>query len=142
MREKEFTDIQSALRSATREPENAPPALVARTARRCEAVLAGREAEGRLRQGGELSAEEVYGLTAAGLLGRLALGRHLPEEQSLPEMTRRLAASPWLRRQVGGTAEDALRCLHGDALVRGGAERLAQRNESPARGRVPKAEGI
>ena len=142
MREKEFMDIQSALRSAAREPENAPPALVARTVRRCEAVLAGREAEGRLRQGGELSAEEVYGLTAAGLLGRLALARHLPEEQSLPEMTRQLAVSPWLRRQVGGTAEDALRCLRGGALVRCGAERLARRNEGHARGRAPKAEGI
>lgn len=138
--EKEFLNIQSALRTATREPEKAPPSLVDRTARRCEAVLAGRAAEARLRRGAELSREEVYELAAAGALGRLALGKQLPEGRSVPEMTRKLAGSPWLRQRLSGTAEDALRCLRGGTLLRGGPEQT-RLPEGPAGQRTPKAKG-
>ncbi len=119
MREADFQDIQRSLRAALREPE-VPAPLVQRTVRRCEAVLAGRAAKERLSRGAALSAEEVYDLTAAGVLGRLALVRRLPEGQSLPEMSRSLAASAWLRRQFNGTAAAALRCLREGTLLRGG----------------------
>lgn len=143
VREEKFMNIQSALRTAMREPESVPSALVARTARRCEAVLAAREAENRLRLGGNLSAEDVYNLTAAGLLGQLAMGKHLPEDGTVPEMTRRLAASPWLRRHLSGTAEDALHSLHSGALVRGGMEKTngEGQTEAPARRQPPKTKG-
>lgn len=143
MREEKFKNIQSALRAAMREPESVPSALVVRTARRCEAVLAAREAENHLRQGKNLSAEEVYDLTAAGLLGQIALGRCLPDGETVPEMTRRLASSPRLRRQLSGTAENALHCLHSGVLVRGGMEKTngAGQAESPARRQPPKTKG-
>ncbi len=143
VREEKFMNIQSALRSAMREPESVPSALVVRTARRCEAVLAAREAENRLRGGKNLSPEEVYDLTAAGLLGQLAIGKRLPEDGTVPEMTRRLAASPWLRRHLSGTAENALHSLHSGALMRGGMEKTngTGQTEVPARQQPPKTKG-
>jgi hypothetical protein len=145
MDEQEFLNIQSALRTATHEPESVPPSLVTRTVRRCEAVLAGRAAEAQLRQGAEIPSEKVYELAAAGVLGRLALGRRLPDGRSVPEMTQRLAGSSWLRQRMNGTAEDALRCLRGGAILRGGAENAggeqAPWRDGPADQRTPKAKG-
>ena len=146
VREEKFMNIQSALRTAMREPESVPSALVVRTARRCEAVLAAREAENRLRRGENLSTEEVYGLTAAGLLGQLAMGKHLPEDGTVPEMTRRLATSPWLRRHFSGTAKDALHSLHSGALVHSSmerancAEKTVQSEDAPQK-QLPKTKG-
>ena len=113
MQEKEFIGIQHALRTATHEPAGTPPALLARTMRRCEAVTAGLNAERHLRQmGKDIAFDELCELTAAGVLGRAALKTNLPEGQSVPELIRQLAASPGLRSSLNGTAEDALRCLN------------------------------
>ena len=122
MRDKEFLSIQSALRTAVCEPEAAPPSLVMRTARRCEAVLAGRWAENRLRHGEDLPAEEVYSLAAASVLGKLALGGKMPDGQSVSEMGQKISTSEWFRRQFSGTAADALNRLHSGVVLRGNAE--------------------
>lgn len=145
MQEKEFIGIQRALRTATREPAGVPPALLARTMRRCEAVTAGMEAERRLRQTGEaVPFEELCELTAAGVLGRAALKKNLPEGQSVPELTRRLAASPRLRGVLDGTPEGALRCLNSGVLLRGDTEKAAAGTDDkkgPELRQVPKPKG-
>ena len=123
MRDKEFLNIQSALRTAVREPEAAPSALVTRTMRRREAVLSGREAEKILKQGEALPAEKVYDLAAASVLGRVALGKGLPDGKNILEMRQQLSGSSWFRNQFDGTAEDALRCLHNGTMFHGGTEK-------------------
>lgn len=130
MREKDFASMQAALRGALNEP-SAPAGLVERTQRRCEAATAGLAAESRLRQDSGLGAEEVYDLAAAGVMGRLAVAKHLPEGQSLPEMHRRLAGSQWLRERTGATAADALRALREGTFLRGGEPPRETRREPP-----------
>ncbi len=123
MREEAFEKIQSALRTAMCEPDSAPSALVARTALRCETVLSGREAENRLRQEPNLPAEEVYSLTAAGLLGRLAFTRQLPMTgQSFAEMQKQLASSEWFQGKLNGTVENALCSLRSGSLLNSAPE--------------------
>ncbi len=146
MRDKEFLNIQSALRAATSAPENAPTALVRRTARKCEAVLAGREAERLLKQEAGLPTEEIYDLTAASVLGRLALGKGLPEGREISEMRQQLSNSAWFRSQFDGTAEAALQCLRNGALFRGGIEAPdavgpKPQKEGPARHQIQAAKG-
>ncbi len=146
MRDKEFLNIQSALRAATSAPENAPTALVRRTARKCEAVLAGREAERLLKQEAGLPTEEIYDLTAASVLGRLALGKGLPEGRKISEMRQQLSNSAWFRSQFDGTAEAALQCLRNGALFRGGIEAPdavgpKPQKEGPARHQIQAAKG-
>lgn len=146
MRDKEFLNIQSALRAATSAPENAPTALVRRTARKCEAVLAGREAERLLKQEAGLPTEEIYDLTAASVLGRLALGKGLPEGREISEMRQQLSNSAWFRSQFDGTAEAALQCLRNGALFRGGIEspnaaEPKPQKEGPARHQIQVAKG-
>lgn len=146
MRDKEFLNIQSALRAATSAPENAPTALVRRTARKCEAVLAGREAERLLKQEAGLPTEEIYDLTAASVLGRLALGKGLPEGREISEMRQQLSNSAWFRSQFDGTAEAALQCLRNGALFRGGIEspnaaEPKPQKEGPARHQIQAAKG-
>ncbi len=146
MRDKEFLNIQSALRAATSAPENAPTALVRRTARKCEAVLAGREAERLLKQEDGLPTEEIYDLTAASVLGRLALGKGLPEGREISEMRQQLSNSAWFRSQFDGTAEAALQCLRNGALFRGGIESPnavgpKPQKEGPARHQIQAAKG-
>ena len=130
MREKDFESMQTMLRRALDEP-SAPAGLVERTRRRCEAAVAGQAAETRLRQDGGLSAEEIYDLAAAGVMGRLAVARHLPEGQSLPEMHRRLAGSQWLRERTGTTAADALRTLREGTFLHGGGEAPHETRREP-----------
>lgn len=132
MREKDFTGIQAALRRALNEPP-APAGLVERTRRRCEAAAAGLAAESRLRQDDALRTEEIYDLAAAGVMGRLAVAKHLPEGQSLPEMHRRLAGSQWLRERTGATAAETLRALREGSFLHGGGEppREARRETPP-----------
>lgn len=128
MKEKEFIGIQCALRTATHEPAGVPPALLTRTMRRCEAVTVGLEAEEHLRQTRkDIPFDELCELTAAGVLGRAALKKNLPEEQSVPELIRRLAASPRLRSFLDGTPEGALRCLNSGVLLRGDTEKAVGR---------------
>lgn len=145
MQDKEFIGIQRALRTATHEPAGVPPALLARTMRRCEAVTAGLEAEKHLRQAREdISFDELCKLTAAGVLGRAALKRNLPEGQSVSELTCQLAASPRLRGSLDGTAEDALRCLNSGVLLHGDAEKTAGKTknmEGSGLRQTPKSKG-
>ena len=103
---------------ATEEIQKAPEKLVKQTILRVQGIVAGRSAEQRLEQEGEsLSKEEVAHLTAAGVIGRLAVSRPLPEGGSLRQMTEQLAASPrlqqWLNRPVGET----LNRLRSGALI-------------------------
>ncbi len=147
MRDKEFLNIQSALRAATSAPENAPTALVRRTARKCEAVLAGREAERLLKQEAGLPTEEIYDLAAASVLGQLALGKGLPEGRDVSEMRHQLSSSAWFRSRFDGTAEAALQCLRNGTLFRSGTEPAnaveakAQQKEGLTRHQAPAAKG-
>ena len=111
LRDANFCAVQRRLREALAEPETVPPALLRRIVRRCEAVLAGRAAEERLHRSETLPQDELCCLTAAGLLGRLAYGRKLPEEPELPVMAQQLSGSAWLRGRAGKTPQEALRCL-------------------------------
>lgn len=115
--DRDFEPFRSSLEQALCEPE-VPFQVVQRTARRCQAVMAGRAAEERLLGKEKLPPEEVYYLTAASLLGRLALDRKLPEGQPLPDMARALSDSAWFRSRFNGTQSEALRCLHSGALLR------------------------
>lgn len=130
MRENDFASIQRILRGALDEP-SAPAGLVERTQRRCEAAVAGQMAESRLSQGSGLNTEEIYDLAAAGVMGRLAVAKHLPEGQSLPEMHRRLAGSQWLRERTGTTAADVLRTLREGTFLRGGGEAPHETRREP-----------
>lgn len=145
MRDENFLNIQCALRTATEAPEAAPSGVIAHTVRRCEAVLAGREAERRLKQETELPPEKVYDLAAAGVLGQLALGRRLPEGRDISEMQRQLSASGWFRQQLSGTAENALNCLRSGTLLLGGTEHvnnsLGQTKRLEEHKQPPKAKG-
>lgn len=114
----EFTTIQNTLRNATREPQTVPAELMERTALRCEAVVAGREARKMLQQESEIPAQEVYELTAACVLGNLAMRKPLPEGSKVPDLIRRLAAFEGLQRQLDGTAKNALLCLDSGILLR------------------------
>lgn len=134
MRDGDFEHIQSALRAAVKEPAGAPAELVERTARRCEAVLAGRSAETRLRTDGALTSEQVYTLAATGLIGQLALGRALPPTGGVPDMVRELAASERFRSRLTGTAQDALAALHTGRLLPEDAQQTRTAAAAPARG--------
>ena len=73
---------------ATEGIQRAPEKLVTRTILRVQGIVAGRNAEQRLEQeGSRLPKEEVAYLTAAGLIGRLAISGPLPEGSSLQQMT-------------------------------------------------------
>lgn len=111
MHDEHFLKIQNALRRATHEPEAAPAPLLARTAHRCEAVWAGREADDRLRRRAAHSVQEVCELAAASALGQTALRQELPLGQSVQDMIARLAASPQLRAHLPAAAEEALRAV-------------------------------
>ncbi len=151
MQDEEFIEIQSALRRATHEPAGVPASLMADTMRRCEAVAVGRNAEEHLcrsGKGSDLSFDELCELTAAGLLGRIAMKKSLPEGQSIPELIRRIAALPGLRESLSGTAEDAIRCLDSGIMLRSGAEQgqssentRIQNEESTAHKQVHKPKG-
>ncbi len=119
MQDSNFYKIQHALRTASGEPEGVPPELMASVRKRCQAVAAGREAERRLKSGEDAAAEDVYELTAAGILGHAAMRKKLPEGQNVAEMIRQLSKSPQLRSRLNGTPEDALRAVESDAFLRG-----------------------
>ena len=97
---------------------NPPEALVAQTVLRVQGIVAGRSAEQRLEQEGDrLPREELAQLTAAGLIGRLALSRPLPEGSTLAQMTEQLAASPQLQQRLNRPVSETLSRLRSGALI-------------------------
>ena len=110
--------IKSRIESAVVSP-NAPEKLVQQTILRVQGITAGRNAEQRLEQeGNRLPKEEVAHLTAAGLIGRLALSRPLPEGSSLRKMTEQLAASPNLLQRLNRPVEETLSRLRSGMLLK------------------------
>jgi hypothetical protein len=99
------------------ETQQAPEKLVKQTILRAQGIAAGRNAERRLEQeGDQLPKEEVAYLTAAGLIGRLAFSRPLPEGSSLRQMTEQLAASPRLQQRLNRPVEETLSRLRSGML--------------------------
>ena len=97
---------------------NPPEALVAQTVLRVQGIVAGRSAEQRLEQEGDrLPREELAQLTAAGLIGRLALSRPLPEGSTLAQMTEQLAASPKLQQRLNRPVGETLNRLRSGMLL-------------------------
>jgi hypothetical protein len=95
----------------------APEKLIKQTVLRAQGIVAGRNAEQRLEQEGDhLSKEEMAYLTAAGLIGRLAFSRPLPEGGSLQQMTEQLAANPKLRQRLNRPVEETLSYLRSGKL--------------------------
>ena len=97
---------------------SAPKRLVDQTVLRVQGIVAGRGAEQRLEQEGDhLPKEEVAYLTAAGLIGRLAISRALPEGSSLRQMTEQLAASPKLQQRLNRPVGETLSRLRSGMLL-------------------------
>ena len=112
--------------------QSAPEKLVKQTVLRVQGIVAGRSAEQRLEQEGNgLPKEEVAYLTAAGVIGRLAASRALPEGGSLGQMTEQLATSPRLQQWLNRPVEETLSRLRSGALISeiGGSSPV--REESP-----------
>ena len=108
--------IKSRIEAAVMSPK-APEKLVQQTILRVQGIAAGRNAEQRLEQeGSRLPKEEVAYLTAAGLIGRLAFLRPLPEGSSLPQITKQLAASPNLLKRLNRPVEETLSRLRSGIL--------------------------
>ena len=102
---------------ATEGIQRAPEKLVTRTILRVQGIVAGRRAEQRLEQeGSRLSKEEVAHLTAAGLIGRLAISGPLPEGNSLEQMTKQLAGSAKLQQRLNRPVEETLSRLRSGML--------------------------
>ena len=114
--------------------QRAPEKLVKQTILRVQGIVAGRDAEQRLEQEGDsLPKEEVAHLTAAGLIGRLALSRPLPEGSSLQQMTRQLAASPRLQQRLNRPVEETLSRLRSGMLFGEIGAQAPAREAAPAR---------
>lgn len=108
--------IKSRIETAI-EIRSAPKKLVDQTVLRVQGIVAGRSAEQRLEQEGDrLPKEEVAYLTAAGLIGRLAISRPLPEGASLRQMTEQLAASPKLQQRLNCPVGETLGRLRSGML--------------------------
>ena len=111
----------------------APEKLVDQTVLRAQGIAAGRSAEQRLEQEGDrLPKEEVAYLTAAGLIGRLAMSRPLPEGGSLQQMTEQLAASPRLQQRLNRPVEETLSRLRSGMLIGEIAAQPPTREVQPA----------
>ena len=108
--------IKNRIEAAVISPK-APERLVQQTVLRVQGITAGRSAEQRLEQdGGRLAKEEVAYLTAAGLIGRLAFSRPLPEGSSLRQMTEPLAGSPQLLQVLNRPVAETLSRLRSGML--------------------------
>ena len=104
---------------ATETIQRAPEKLVSQTVLRVQSIVAGRSAEQRLEQeGNRLSKEEVAHLTAAGLIGRLAISGPLPEGSSLEQMTQQLASSAKLQQRLNRPVEETLSRLRSGMLFK------------------------
>ena len=101
------------------EAQSAPEKLVKQTVLRVQGIVAGRNAEQRMEQeGSTLAKEDVAYLTAAGLIGRLAVSGPLPESGSLQQMTKQLAASPKLQQRLNRPVEETLSRLRSGMLFK------------------------
>ena len=99
--------------------QSAPEKLVKQTVLRVQGIVAGRNAEQRLEQDGSgLPKEEVAYLTAAGLIGRLAISGPLPEGRNLQQMTEQLAASPKLQQRLNRPVAETLSRLRSGMLIK------------------------
>ena len=104
---------------ATEGIQRAPEKLVSQTILRVQGIVAGRSAEQRLEQeGGSLSKDEVAHLTAAGLIGRLAISGPLPEGSSLQQMTQQLAGNTKLQQRMNRPVEETLSRLRSGTLFK------------------------
>jgi hypothetical protein len=113
--------------------QSAPEKLVKQTVLRVQGIVAGRSAEQRLEQeGGRLPKEEVAYLTAAGLIGRLAISGPLPEGSSLQQMTEQLAASPKLNQRLNRPVEETLSRLRSGMLLKELGAQAPEREKPPA----------
>ena len=113
--------------------QSAPEKLVKQTVLRVQGIVAGRSAEQRLEQEGErLPKEEVAYLTAAGLIGRLAISGPLPEGRSLQQMTEQLAASPKLNQRLNRPVEETLSRLRSGMLLKELGAQAPEREKPPA----------
>lgn len=113
--------------------QRAPEKLVKQTVLRVQGIVAGRSAEQRLEQEGErLPKEEVAYLTAAGLIGRLAISGPLPEGSSLQQMTEQLAASPKLNQRLNRPVEETLSRLRSGMLLKELGAQAPEREKPPA----------
>lgn len=113
--------------------QSAPEKLVKQTVLRVQGIVAGRSAEQRLEQEGErLPKEEVAYLTAAGLIGRLAISGPLPEGSSLQQMTEQLATSPKLNQRLNRPVEETLSRLRSGMLLKELGAQAPEREKPPA----------
>ena len=113
--------------------QSAPEKLVKQTVLRVQGIVAGRSAEQRLEQEGErLPKEEVAYLTAAGLIGRLAISGPLPEGSSLQQMTEQLAASPKLNQRLNRPVGETLSRLRSGMLLKELGAQAPEREKPPA----------
>ena len=113
--------------------QSAPEKLVKQTVLRVQGIVAGRSAEQRLEQEGErLPKEEVAYLTAAGLIGRLAISGPLPEGSSLQQMTEQLATSPKLNQRLNRPVEETLSRLRSGMLLKELGAHAPEREKPPA----------
>lgn len=113
--------------------QRAPEKLVKQTVLRVQGIVAGRSAEQRLEQEGErLPKEEVAYLTAAGLIGRLAISGPLPEGSSLQQMTEQLATSPKLNQRLNRPVEETLSRLRSGMLLKELGAQAPEREKPPA----------
>ena len=119
---------------ATVESQKAPETLVTQTVLRVQGIVAGRSAEQRLEQEGKgLPKEEVAYLTAAGLIGRLAISGPLPEGSSLQQMTQQLASSAKLQQRLNRPVEETLSRLRSGMLFKELGAQPPEVEKAPAR---------
>ena len=112
--------------------QRAPEKLVEQTVLRVQGIVAGRNAEQRLeREGSTLPKEEVAYLTAAGLIGRLAISGALPGESSLQQMTEQLAASSKLQQRLNRPVEEVLSRLRSGMLLKELGAQTPERENLP-----------
>ena len=124
--------IKSRIRAAVEE-QSAPEKLVKQTILRVQGIVAGRSAEQRLEQEGDsLAKEEVAYLTAAGLIGRLAVSAPLPEGSSLQQMTKQLAGSSRLQQWLNRPVEETLSRLRSGVLMKELGAQTPERGKAPA----------
>ena len=130
--------IKSRIETAIGAPKPSEK-LVQQTVLRVQGIVAGRNAEQRLEQEGDrLSKEEVAYLTAAGLIGRLAISRALPEGSSLRQMTEQLAASPKLQQRLNRPVGETLSRLRSGSLLKELGAQPSERGKPP----VARAKGV